>query len=128
MKIGTDCVLKTPGTASFEEFKSLDENTTSLAYGFRVTGYCLFQDNKVQGYLCEDFEYTKTYEQVKAVFIHMMTSPKGNRLDPAICSRLIMKIKELRDFIAEKSLCVIKGSSLFFTFARDYFEDWQNYD
>ena len=58
----------------------------------------------------------------------MLTSPKGNLVDTILVKRLISKIKELRDFISDKGLCVIKGSSLFFTSSRDYFDDWKNYE
>ena len=54
-KIGTNCVLKSLDSPDYQEFKDLDSNTTTVTYGFRVTGYCIFENTYVKDYLCEDF-------------------------------------------------------------------------
>lgn len=47
LKMGTDCVLKQPGSPEYEDFARIDTSTTTREHGYRVTGYCLCRDNKV---------------------------------------------------------------------------------
>eukprot|EP00347_Sterkiella_histriomuscorum_P016458 403353099 len=128
LKIGMDCVLKSLDSPEYQEFKDIDLNTTTHLYGFRVTGYCIFQDNSVTDYLCEDFSKTRTYDQVKHIFTQCLTSPSGILVSQKLIKQLIDKIQCLKQFLENQSKAVIKGSSLFFTFARDYFDNFQDYE
>jgi len=61
IKIGTKCVLREPTDSSYEYFKSIDDTTTTKDYGFRVTGFCVYENNSVREHVCEDFSQTQTY-------------------------------------------------------------------
>ncbi|CDW79208.1 UNKNOWN [Stylonychia lemnae] len=128
LKIGTKCVLKSLDSPDYEEFKYLDDSTTTITYGFRVTGYCIFENCQVKDYLCEDFSQTRTYDQVKQAFTKILTSQSGQIAPRILIERLILRIQELEQFLRQYSRAVILGSSLFFTFARDYYDEYELYD
>ena len=47
LKIGTNCVLRSIESKSYAGFREYDLISTSVEHGYRVTGYCLYQNNKV---------------------------------------------------------------------------------
>jgi hypothetical protein len=55
LKIGTNCVLRSIESKSYAGFREYDLISTSVEHGYRVTGYCLYHENKVQEYVCEDY-------------------------------------------------------------------------
>lgn len=65
MKIGTNCVLRSLTSKSYQHFREYDLTTTTVKHGYRVTGHCLYNDNQVEEHVCEDYEYTRYPYQVK---------------------------------------------------------------
>lgn len=41
LKIGTNCVLKDKDSPEYKEFREIDLTTTTVEYGYRVTGVCI---------------------------------------------------------------------------------------
>jgi len=73
LKMGTDCVLKKPGTPEYVEFAVIDASTTTREHGYRVTGYCLCRDNRVVDHVIEgDYNHTRTRDQVKDIFARVL--------------------------------------------------------
>ena len=62
LKMGTDCVKLDPDDSNYQEFIDLDLTTTTKEYGYRLTGVCVYEMNRVVEYMCENFDFTKTYE------------------------------------------------------------------
>jgi len=58
----------------------------------------------------------------------MLTSPSGQLASQKQLKNTLQKLKDLESFIKEKSKAVILGSSLFFTFARDYYDESDKYE
>lgn len=60
MKIGTNCVLRSKDSKSYAGFREYDLITTTVNYGFRITGYCLNKESTVEEHVCEDYGYSRT--------------------------------------------------------------------
>ncbi len=59
--MGTNCVLRSLDSPSYQGFREYDLNTTTVTHGFRVTGYCLINDNNVEEHVCEDYANSRYY-------------------------------------------------------------------
>lgn len=59
MKIGTNCVLRSLTSKSYQNFREYDLTTTSVDHGYRVTGHCLYANNEVEDHVCEDYGRTR---------------------------------------------------------------------
>ena len=80
LKIGTNCVLRSIESKSYAGFREYDLMSTSVEHGYRVTGYCLYHNNQVQEYVCEDYSQTRYPHQVKNTLKKLFTSPTSNKL------------------------------------------------
>ena len=90
-----------------------------------MTGYCLSWDNQVQEHVCEDFTHTKSREQVKHTMRKLLTSPKTGKIaEKSHIDGLTSRIQKLKEVIETKGRARIKGSSLFFVCARDYYGEF----
>eukprot|EP00347_Sterkiella_histriomuscorum_P018448 403345474 len=81
----------------------------------------------------EQYYLTKTYQQVKQTFIKMIRTgnsedKEGILIPKMYIMQLIKDLQNLLSFIKTKGRAIILGSSLFFTFARDYYEKAEEYD
>lgn len=58
----------------------------------------------------------------------MLTSPSGKLVSAKQLQPALNKLRDLESFIKEKGKAVILGSSLFFTFARDYYDESEKHE
>lgn len=61
LKIGTNCVKFPPLHKKYQQYRQIDLDTTTSEYGFRITGYCFYEGNRIVGYDCEKNEITNSY-------------------------------------------------------------------
>ncbi|CDW88793.1 UNKNOWN [Stylonychia lemnae] len=126
--MGTNCVLRSRKSKKYHHFQNIDLNTTTVDYGFRLNGYCIQDNEEVIEHVNENYDKTRTYEQVKEIFIKLLRSQFGTAIGAKYLKQLVYDIEELQLFLQEKGRAKILGSSLFFTFARDYYEQAEIFD
>ena len=80
MKMGTNCVLRSKDSKSYQGFREYDLATTSWQHGYRVTGYCLNHKNEVIEHVCENYTNSQKPYQVKETLRKLFTSPQTGQL------------------------------------------------
>ena len=76
----------------------------------------------MQKHVCEDFTQSKSREQVKHIMRMLLTSPKTGKIaGKSHIDGLTSRIQKLKEVIETKGKARIKGSSLLFVCARDYY-------
>jgi hypothetical protein len=99
--MGTNCVLRSLDSPSYQDFRQYDLETTSVEHGFRVTGYCLMKDNTVEEHVCEDFTYSRSVPQVITTFRKLLTcTHTGCLLGPPGITVLIDRVQALYNLIS----------------------------
>ena len=126
LKMGTDTVLRSPTSSSYQKFVKRDHDTTSAMYGFRLIGYNLYSksDGKpfVSEHIVEEYDKTGSYDFVKYVFTQMLTDYEGRKAPHAVFDLLLEKITALKEFLGTiQGSRRLVNSSLFMLFDKELF-------
>ena len=123
LKMGTDTVLRSKDSSSYQKFASRDQNTTTAKYGFRLMGFTRFgAGGKKEDSRVDDFAIICGRKYVKGVLRAMLSDYDGSLVGEVV-EVLVGKLRELYGFLNSgvrgKKLM---NTSLFFVFDRGQYK------